>query len=132
MTVTATPAAMARLDGTSFDPLRKRAGLNRARPPKEQPPWNLSGNRDRKGDDSLESEGVRVFHRRGRQARSFLKRGVREISQVPMTDRGVLKDPCATRAAFERARTINPVLDGTWTPWPIRPHMIKNALRSTP
>ena len=24
-------------------------------PPKEQPPWNLSGTRDRKGDDSLES-----------------------------------------------------------------------------
>lgn len=25
-------------------------------PPKEQPPWNLSGTKDRKGDDSLESE----------------------------------------------------------------------------
>lgn len=28
-------------------------------PPKEQPPWNLSGTRDRKGDDSLESEDER-------------------------------------------------------------------------
>ena len=55
-----------------------------APPPKEQPPWNLSGTRDRKGDDSLESERPRAFHRRGRRAQA------REISQVPMTDRGAL------------------------------------------
>jgi len=37
----------------------------RAVPPKEQPPWNLSGTRDRKGDDSLES-GRGARNRRNR------------------------------------------------------------------
>jgi hypothetical protein len=40
--------------GHTVDPLRKSRAV-RAWPPKEQPPWNLSGTRDRKGDDSLES-----------------------------------------------------------------------------
>ena len=70
------------LGGQSFDPLRKRAGLSCVRPPKEQPPWNLSGTRDRKGDDSLESE-------RSDDERSTDGVGgvSREISQVLMTDR---------------------------------------------
>lgn len=42
------------LDGDAIDPLRERAG--KCPPPKEQPPWKLSGTRDRKGDESLESE----------------------------------------------------------------------------
>ena len=59
----------------------KPEGRRRA-PPKEQPPWNLSGTRDRKGDDSLERE-------RSDDERSTDGVGgvSREISQVLMTDR---------------------------------------------
>lgn len=37
-------------------PPAEESGL--APPPKEQPPWKLSGTKDRRGDDSLESEGL--------------------------------------------------------------------------
>ena len=61
-------------------------------PPKEQPPWNLSGTRDRKGDDSLESEDARPTGTQAStdgvgEAQHIWARS-REISQVLMTDRG--------------------------------------------
>lgn len=83
--------------GHTFDPLRKSAPRRRPKgggqaPPKEQPPWNLSGTRDRKGDDSLESEDAGPT---GAQASTdgvgeahHIWAASREISQVLMTDKG--------------------------------------------